>query len=171
MNNSKTKKMVLAALFIALEVVFTRMLSINTPFLRIGFSFLPVAMCSILLGPVAGGVAAAIGDIIGATLFPTGPFFPGFTLNAFLSGALYGMFTYRKAPSFMRSLIPVIINNVFVHIILGTFWLTIILNKGYIALLPGRITKNLLLIPIESAMIFFFWKYVIKPNEARMSNG
>jgi len=170
MNNSssKTKKMVLAALFIALQVVFARMLSINTPLLRIGFSFLPVAMCSILLGPLAGGIAAAIGDIIGATLFPTGPFFPGLTLSAFLSGALYGLFTYRRAPSFISALIPVVINNVFVNIVMGTFWLSIILNKGYIALLPGRVTKNLLLIPIEAGMIFFFWKYVIKPNEARI---
>ena len=42
---------VTTALLIALDVILTRFLSIQTQFLRIGFGFLPVAVAGIAYGP------------------------------------------------------------------------------------------------------------------------
>ncbi|MBK5246006.1 MAG: ECF transporter S component [Peptostreptococcaceae bacterium] len=50
-NNSKVTRLITIGLFIALEIILTRFLSINTPFIRIGFGFLPVAMLGIMYGP------------------------------------------------------------------------------------------------------------------------
>ncbi len=37
-----------------------------------------------------------LADLIGATLFPAGPFFAGFTLSAFLTGLIYGLILYKR---------------------------------------------------------------------------
>ena len=69
---SNTRRLVTIAFFIALEVVLTRFLSINTDFLRIGFGFLPVACVGILFGPLWAGAAYAVGDVLGMLIFPSG---------------------------------------------------------------------------------------------------
>ena len=86
MKKSNTGRLAKIALLIALQIVFTRFFSVTMPVLRIGFGFLPVAVTSILYGPVWGGIAAAMADVIGMMLFPSGTYFPGFPLSAMLSG-------------------------------------------------------------------------------------
>ena len=79
------KKLIQISLLIAIEVILTRFCSINTPIVRIGFGFLPIAIIAMMYGPLSAGISYAIGDILGMMLFPTGSFFPGFTLTAFLT--------------------------------------------------------------------------------------
>ena len=43
-KKSATSRLVIMAFLIAMEIILTRFCSINTPILRIGFGFLPVAM-------------------------------------------------------------------------------------------------------------------------------
>jgi len=47
---NKSKRIILCALFIAACVVLGRILSIRTPLLTIGFSFVPIMLGAILLG-------------------------------------------------------------------------------------------------------------------------
>jgi ECF transporter S component (folate family) len=96
---SRTKTLVFVSLLIAMEVIFTRFLSVQTPILRIGFGFIPVAFAGIMFGPIIAGLTGAVADIIGVLLFPAGSFFPGFTLSAFLGGAAYGVFLHKKPDS------------------------------------------------------------------------
>ena len=49
---SNIKKLITAAVLLALVIIMTRFLSIQTPFMRIGFSFIPIILSAILLGPV-----------------------------------------------------------------------------------------------------------------------
>ena len=87
-----TRTLTLTALLTALEIVLSRFLSISAWNTKIGFAFVPVVIAALLLGPVWAGIAAALADFLGAVLFPVGPYFPGFTLTAFLMGAVYGLF-------------------------------------------------------------------------------
>ncbi len=82
---SKTKKIVLAGILLALLLVLSRFLSIKTPILVISFSFVPIMMSAILLGPKYSTLIAALGDLIGALLFPFGAYFPGYTLSQALT--------------------------------------------------------------------------------------
>ena len=85
--------MILCGLFIALQVVFGRLFAIDVVFMRISFFFVPVALGGAIFGPLWNGLLCAAADIIGFLLVPNqGPFFPGFTLSAFLSGFAYGFF-------------------------------------------------------------------------------
>ena len=88
--------MVLMAMFVALNVVFTRLLSARVPIagietVRIGLGPLPVYIAGIIGGPIPGAIVGALGDIIGAILFPLGGYLPHFTVVAALRGLLAGL--------------------------------------------------------------------------------
>jgi len=168
-----TNKLVYMALFIALEVVLTRFLSIQTPIVRIGFTFLPIALSAMMFGPLFSGTVAALADVIGMILFSSGgAYFPGFTLTAFLSGTIYGLFLYKKPVTFFRILIPVTIIAIGGNLVLNSVWLWMITGKGFMAILPARIIKSFIMIPIEVVMIQAVWRYMgthVKLN--LLSNG
>ena len=85
------KKMIVAAFLIALSIVLTRMLSITTPFFRIGFGSVPIMIAGIVLGPQTGFLVGAVADLVGFVVSPTGSFMPGFTLTSALTGAIPGI--------------------------------------------------------------------------------
>ena len=91
MTRFSLRTLLTLSLLTALEIVLNRFLSINAWNIKIGFSFVPVVIGAMLYGPLGGAVVGALGDFIGALLFPIGPYFPGFTLTAFLTGAVFGL--------------------------------------------------------------------------------
>ena len=157
---SVVKKVVYMAMFIAITDVLSRFLSIQLPFLKFTFSFIPIALAAMIFGPVYGGLVAGIEDLIGAMLFPTAAFFPGFTLSAALVGVIYGLVLYKKPKTTTRFIIANTIIAVGVNIILNTLWLVIMYNKGFIALASTRIIKALIMIPVEVIMLKLSWRYI-----------
>ena len=65
-----TRMLTTLALLTAIEIVLSRFLSVNAWNIKIGFSFVPVVVAAILYGPIAAGIVAALGDFVGAILFP-----------------------------------------------------------------------------------------------------
>ena len=162
MNNKfDVKKLVQISLLIAIEVILTRFCSINTPIVRIGFGFLPIAIIAMMYGPLSAGIAYAIGDILGVMLFSTGQFFPGFTLTAFLTGIVYVVFLYNKPKTWPRIIGAVLIVCLVINLGLDTLWLNILMGKGYLALLPTRIIKVAIMIPVQTVIIGIIWKKVV----------
>lgn len=155
-----TRVIILMGLLIALDVVLTRFLSIQLLTLRIGFGFIPVALAAIMFGPILGGVTAAAADIIGMMLFPNGAYFPGFTLSAFLSAAIYGVYLYRKPKSILRIGLAVLTIILIIDISLNTVWLTMLYNKAFFVILGPRVIKNLIMIPVQTSVIYVLWKYI-----------
>ena len=87
----QTKKLAVSALLLAADVILTRILAFNTPLMKIGLGFAATALCAMLYGPWWAAGVAALGDLLGSLLFPTGAYFPGFTLTAACTGALFGL--------------------------------------------------------------------------------
>lgn len=123
---------------IAMELILARFLSLHTMNLKIGLSFLPVAAAAFWGGPVAGGIVGALGDLIGATLFPVGPYFPGFTLSAFLDGAVYGL-CFRRSIDKKHIFCAVAIVQLGISLCLNTFWLTVLFRTPWQAMLALRL--------------------------------
>ena len=96
MKKLDTRSITALGLLVAVEIVLSRFCSINAWDLKIGFSFLPVAVAAMRLGPLEAAVVAAVSDFVGAVLFPIGAYFPGFTLTAFLSGLVFGWLLHRR---------------------------------------------------------------------------
>ena len=153
MKKLTTKALAQVAMLIALEIIFTRFLSIQTPIVRIGFGFLPIAIIAILHGPLMAGVGYAIGDLIGFSLFGTGVFFPGFTFSAFLTGVIFGLFLYGGPKSTGRIILAVVIVTVVVRLGLTTLWLSMMFDRAFIALLPTRIVTSFAMAPIMVVLI------------------
>ena len=146
------KKLIQIALLIAIEIVLTRLCSFQALTLRISFGFIPIALTGMMYGPIWAGCAALIGDLIGVMLFPTGAFFPGFSLTAFLTGVTYGFFLHDK-DDWWRIIVSVGIISVFLHVCLDTFWLYLITGRGYLALLLPRILKNTIMAPVQVLLL------------------
>ena len=134
-KKSATSRLVIMAFLIAMEIILTRFCSINTPILRIGFGFLPVAMMGIMFGPVWAAAGYAIGDLLGMLIFPSGAYFPGFTLTAFLTGLVFGLFLHNREITWKRVLPASLIIILGCNLILDTLWLSILMGDGFIALI------------------------------------
>ena len=159
--NKKTRiqirMLVVLALLTALEIVLNRFLSINTAGWKIGFGFVPVVVAAMMFGPLAAGVVCGLADLIGALLFPIGPYFPGFTAVAFIMGAVWGLFLSGKKTKnnyFLSTVIPSVINNLVLGLFVNTLWVSILYSsKSYWGWFMYRLPEYAILIPLNLALI------------------
>lgn len=147
-----TKSIVMMGLLISTEVVLSRFASISVWNLKIGFGFVPLVIAAILMGPVKAGIVGALADFIGATLFPIGAYFIGFTITNFLTGFVYGLFLYKKQ-SLTRTIIAVAINHFILSSLLNTLWISILYGSPYLPLFMTRIIKSVMIAPIHAFII------------------
>lgn len=164
------KKIVLAGLLLATSVVFNRFFSIKTPIVVISFGFIPKIIIATIFGPWWSILLFGLADLIGALLFPFGAYFVGYTITACLSGFIYGIFLHRKkkmsAKSYLvRLIISCLLSNLICNLLLNSIWIMITTKKALAVLLPTRLVKELVTVPIYIAVMFgihvFFEKYKI----------
>lgn len=162
---SKLKKVILSGILLALLIVLNRFVSIKTPLLVISFTFVPIMMSAIWLGPKYSTLIAALGDFIGAILFPFGTYFPGFTVSAGLTGLIYGIFLYKKQDNEMtdkKFIIRLIISNLLVlgivEIFVVSLWLNMLYGKAYLLVVSSRVLAQVIMFPIRIVTIFVLEK-------------
>ena len=175
---SKIKKIVLAALLLGILIVLSRFLSIKTPIIRISFGYVPIMLSAIWLGPKWSTLIAGLGDLIGALLFPSGTFFPGYTLSSVLSGFIYGIILYKKEGKeysnkqfVIRLIISVLLVVVFVNGLLNTLWVYITSSSAASVIVPIRVVKQLVMFPIQVITIFILEKALRKPFDKYIRSG
>lgn len=149
-------------LLIALMVVLSQILGFETQFLKITFTFVPELIMALLFGPFWTATGAAVADVIGMMLFPKGPFFVGFTINAFLGGLIYGYFFYKKEITVRNAFTVVLINTIVISLILTPIWLSILYNVPLDswALWSARLVKVPFQLVIQTAMIYLVGRAV-----------
>ena len=158
------KKLVLASLFIALDIIFTRFFSVMIPGVeRISLQFLPNALSGFFLGPIWSVAVLIAGDTLGMVINSAGAaYFPGFTLSAALRGLIYGLVLYNHKLKYTRTLVAVAIVSVVVDIGLNPVWMSMLYGKGYLATLVAKLPIRAVFIPAASAIVYFVAKGVIK---------
>ena len=142
MNNvnkkNLTKQLCALALLIAVGVVLGRLVPVlsvwNT---KIEFSFVAVMLAACIAGPIGGMVTGALIDFIGAILLPTGPYFPGFTATAALTGLVFGLLLYKKC-NLGRIVIAVLSTQLVCGFLLNTLFISILYTKAFTVLLATR---------------------------------
>ncbi len=87
--------LVICSMLIALSMVIEA-LSIDLPFGKINFAFIPLAAIGMLFGPTVGIVAGGICDVLGFLVHPSGAFLPLYTLIGMFQGMIYGLILYRR---------------------------------------------------------------------------
>ena len=158
------KKMVLASLFIALDIIFTRFFSVMIPGVeRISLQFLPNALSGLFLGPIWSVAVLVAGDVLGMVVNSAGAaYFPGFMLSAALRGLIYGLVLYKRKLKYTRTLVAVAIVSVVVDIGVNPIWMSMLYGKGYLATLVAKLPIRAVFIPTASAIIYFVAKGVIR---------
>ncbi len=159
---------VLAAMFIALNVILTRYLSIQTQFLRISFGFLPVAVYAMLFGPLPGAIAAVLGDVLGYILFPTDAYIPGLTVSAFIYGFIYGILLYNKPISLGRIIVTCLSAVFIVDFCLNTIWLADFYDQNIFLILVPRLIKSAVMLPVQIILLFSYDKVLGKRIQTQL---
>ena len=95
-----------------------------------------------------------ISDLLGAVLFPVGPYFPGFTFTSALIGVIFGLLLKSK-PDIFRVVLSVVFSQGICGLLINTLWVSILYNNPYFAVLVTRLPQvgimtaaELIIIPI-----------------------
>lgn len=153
MKKISTKKIIIVAMTVAFDIVFSRLLALNVLTLKIGIGFAAVVLCAMLYGPLWAGIAAALSDIIGALLFPTGAYFPGFTATAALGGVIFGLFLYRKRPNFLRSFMAALCYGVGITLLANTAMISFVYGPPFWPLFVTRLAEFGVMLALQTAVI------------------
>ncbi len=154
-------------MLVVIEVVLNRFMSFNTMGLKIGFSFVPIVVSAVLFGPSTAALTYGLADLIGAILFPIGPYHPGFTVCAALMGTVWGLFlhTLAKGRQGKRfALMPNIvlaslINNLVLGLVVNSLWVSMLYgSKTYVGWFIYRLPEYAILIPLNIAVVPFLLK-------------
>jgi ECF transporter S component (folate family) len=160
---ASTKNLALIGMMGALAIVLSLVASISIgPYIKIGFSGLPNRIVETLFGPVVGCIFGGAMDIIKYMIKPDGPFFFGFTFDAMLAGVIYGTILYHKPVSIKRIVVADFLVKAIVNCGFNTLWISVLYGKAFFALLPLRLLKNVIMLPIDCAILFACLTYAKK---------
>ena len=156
------KTLVMASMLLAIAVVLGFYTLQLTEFIKIGFAYIANELAGMMFGPVVGSLIGALADVLKYLVNPTGPFFPGFTISGFLGGLIYGIVLYKKPLSIKRVIVANTLVTVLVNLLVNTYWLTLLYRNAFMALLPARIVKQIIMLPIEVALFYGVARVLIK---------
>lgn len=173
----KTKSLVAMAMLLALRLALGYVTNIQlTESIKIGFTIFPTTIACMMFGPIPGLAMGGAADLIGFFLKPTGPFFPGYTLDSMVAGFLYGCFFYRREKlTLWRVMAALATVTVVVNLCMTTSWVSIqygvkdfglFFRDGaaawesfrlkFAAIFGGRFVKNAIMYPINVIGVYFF---------------
>ena len=148
------------ALMLALGVIVDQFSFYVGP-IKIGVGSIISAMLGCFYGPVAGGFATGVGDLVKYLVRPTGAFFFGYTLNAMLGGVFYGLFLYKAKATLPRVVSAKLLINIVVNGLLGTLWYSMLYGEGFNAIFGVRMLANIGKVPVESTVLLIILPTVI----------
>lgn len=156
------RTMTQCALLIALYLVLNSFSIYLTPTLKFTVAYVALAAIAMLAGPVVAFFSGGIVEVLGYLLHPgMGAFHPGIALTCMLTGFIMGIFLYQRDLKLWRVIVSRSIVAVFLNLLLNTYWISTLIGKAYIVLLPERLLKTVLLLPIEIFLIFLTLKTVM----------
>ena len=170
MKNVPVRLLCLGALFVALDIVFTRSVFILKVenFDRLSLQFLPNMLSGIVLGPYLAALSGAAGDILGMLINSDGnAFSPLFTLSAIIRGLLYGLILHKKSLNITRIAIALIAVTVCCDIILTPIWINILYGTNILAILPMKLVVRSVATPIYIVIAVL----ILRRLKGMISNG
>ena len=87
----QTRTLTSIAMLVAISVILTRFVApVNTDYLRFSLGNVPIVLCAILFGPLAGGMCGLIADTVGCFISGYPPY-PLLMLSPVIVGVLPGI--------------------------------------------------------------------------------
>jgi len=156
------RALTLMSMLIAISVI-SSMFYINIGTIsKMSFGFIINAVMGFFFGPVAALLSAGVADFIVSIVRPLGAYNFWFTASAMVAGLIHGVMLYKKDVTIKRVVITRIMYTVICSIIINTALLHYFYGNPLDVLITTRITKGLVLLPIESTITYLILKKVDK---------
>ncbi len=156
-----TKTVTLMGMFIALCIVFERVIYIPIGDIsRYSFAFVATTMSCIVLGGLKGMIVAILADIIGS-LIVYGNVCPLITICVAISALFFGILLYNKT-GVVRIIFAVVIDQIVCSLFLKTGALAIWYYGGldvYFEVFMTRLLQIVIMIPLEILVLIVLDKY------------
>ena len=175
-KSSHLKKTVLCAVMIAMQIILSRYVGIQTQFVQTSLGFVPIAVTSAVCGPVYGVLCAFVSDFLGVILAGTNVYSPLFAITAVLYALFYSVFLYKKERSVKNIVLSVVLQTVLVAIPLTPVLLYIYYNyvigapKAFELMSLQQITVRLIEVPIKIIILIPVCKYLLPKLEKTISH-
>ena len=170
-KNVHLRKMVICAIMIAMQIILSRYVGIQTPYVQTSFGFVPVAVTSAVCGPVYGAMCAFISDFLGVVLAGTNVYSPLFTINYVLYALFYAFFLYKKERSIKNIVLSVVLQTVLVAIPLTPLWLYVYYNfvletpKAFELMSVQQMIVRFIEVPIKIVTLIPVCRYLLPKLE------
>ncbi len=156
---SQTKYIAYVAVLVALNALLNALsLPLFGGIVQVTFSYVPCFIAGIFMGPVAGILVGALGDLLGMIIHPLGPWIPLITLaNAMIGGITGLIFKFSKLHPLLNLIISII--TVFVVATLGvnTYALYVVYAQGsktFWVYLLGRIPTQSVVYAVNGTILY-----------------
>lgn len=169
---SKTKDIVIIGLLFGMMVI-CKFIPLPSGFgdLGISLTYIFFAIISFIYGPIYGFLIGILSDTIGFIIRPSGYFFFGYTLQAALSGMIYGICLYKTKVNYGKVLLARVLINMLMNVLFGSVLYAIVFTnfkifssefnefvKSYAILYS--LPKNLFYLLPQSLLLYFVLKRV-----------
>lgn len=164
-NRFSTKMLATLSILVAMEVIIARFGTIRpTESIKISLDFIPIVIAAILYGPVPAVIMSILADVLGAFLFPVGPFFPGFTLTAAVTGLIYGLLLH-KSQSMPRVVCAVVLQQLVCSMVINTFWLHVLYGLPYLPTMAARLVQCAVVTALQIVVIPLIAKTILSVHK------
>jgi len=85
-------------------------------------------------------------------MFPIGPYFPGFTLTAALTGLVWGVFLHKRQ-TMARIGGAVAVNQLVLSLLLNTLWISVLYDSLYVPLFLTRTISTAVMVTVQVVTI------------------
>ncbi len=151
----KPSTLAVSSLLIALNIVLGYFTIWISSYLRISFGFITQPIIAVLFGPLVCCITGMAQDILAYLLNPSvGGLLPVYTLCVGISGMVYGLMLYRKPVSLWRIFLTKALIQLIINTVLNSIALAPTVGSGFIGILPARLIKNVLLLPIQTVVVY-----------------
>ena len=152
-SGTSVRKLVVMALLVAMSIVFARVLTISTGFVRFNLGALPTLLGAVLFGPVEGFAIGAVADMIGGTLsgYAINPLI---TLGAGAVGLVAG-FAFRQLSNLRLGLrlgCSVLMGHFVGSMVINSLALHLFYNYPW-SVLAARIPNALILSAVNTVLL------------------
>lgn len=139
--------------------------------LGIGITYLIFSIIAMIYGPICGITVGFLSDVLGYFVFQSSEvFFFGYTINAMLSGFMYGLCFYKTKITFAKCLYARLFVNLFVNVLLGSIWWSMLYDLNFEGMMTYllfiSLPKNLIYLIPQSLILFLILKAVARPLSA-----
>ena len=150
----RTQTIALTGLLLAVQMALSSYGSLRlSESLWISLGHLALAPTAMLFGPVVAAAQAALSDILSFLIRPSGPYFPGFTLSALLSGLIYGVALYKTRASVWQIALSRAAIVLLLNILLNTAFLAMLYGPAQWAAMPARALRSCLQFPVDCLLL------------------